>query len=154
MIRAAVCASVLVLLLVATDFWRPPLVTEAERERFADVCGAIAARPEAEAAPGAESAAAKGGEPAFPALLAGACRGAMAELDAGSRSHRIAAVRLLLRLTRLQETVSEMNADRAVRGAAPVTVTGEYLIAHRIGVVSALDVWLDSAPGFSLASHP
>jgi hypothetical protein len=154
MIRAAVCASLLALLLAATDFWRPPLVTEAERARFADACGAVAARPEAAVAPGPGSAAAEADGPAFPAVLAGACRGALVELDAGPRSHRIAAARLLLRLTRLQETVSEMNADRAARGAAPVTATGEYLIAHRIGVVSALDVWLDSAPGFSLASHP
>jgi len=152
MIRAAVCATLLALLLAATDFWLPPLVTDAERARFADACGAVAARPDAAVAPGAEGLAPE--DPAFAALLAGACRGALAELDAGPRDHRIAAARLLLRLTRLQEAVAGMNAERSARGAAPVTATGEYLIAHRIGVVSALDVWLDSAPGFSLASHP
>jgi hypothetical protein len=35
-----------------------------------------------------------------------------------------------------------------------VTPSGEFLIAHRMGLMIAFDAWLDSGVEFSLASYP
>jgi hypothetical protein len=55
-----------------------------------------------------------------------------------------------------------MNADRATASAGrnragqyvPVSPSGEFLIAHRLGVLVAFDAWLDTGVQFSVASYP
>lgn len=146
MLRAAMSATVLALILAiwsaVAPAWRPGPASEADRIRFDAACRQYRAE------------AAANGDAGFSARLSGACGVAQAALDGSIRRQQVVAARLLIRIARLSETIAEMNAGRAARGAAPVTATGEYLIAHDLGVVAALDLWLDSAPGFSLASHP
>lgn len=119
-------------------------VSEADRARFAAACEQIR---------GAAGEPVPGGT-GFRGRLAAACEAARSELDAGEPTRRIAAARLLVRIARLSETVGAMNAERGARGGASVTDTGEFLIAHRLGVVNALDRWVHSGAELSLASHP
>jgi hypothetical protein len=62
----------------------------------------------------------------------------------------------------LRETIGRMNAERAASRANasggagvfmrfPVTLSGEFLIAHRMGLMIAFDAWLDTGVDFSLA---
>ncbi len=143
-IRPSACAAVLAAALWVAGARHHALVNEADRARFSTACGEYHTTT-GEMAEGAA---------AFGAQLAAACDAAWAQLDTGQRPRRIAAARLLARIARLQETVSAMNADRSARGGAPVTGTGEFLIAHRLGVVNAVEQWLDTGAGISLASHP
>ncbi len=57
-----------------------------------------------------------------------------------------------------------MNATRAARqaddpygtwsGYVPVSPSGEFLIAHRLGVLMAFDAWLDTGVQVSIAGYP
>jgi hypothetical protein len=145
MIRPVAFAALVAALLGASGVWHPALMSDTERDRVNDACRQYHLRSEH---------AGNGQESEFESALASACDAAGPSLDGGSLARRHAAAQLLLRIARLHETVAGMNADRALSGAAPVTATGEFLIAHRLGVVSALEVWLDTGPGFSLASQP
>jgi len=100
----------------------------------------------------------------FVVFLAGTCGAAEASLDTGTRKQRRRAALLLSRIALLRETVGQMNAERreratgagAVETGLPaqfrVTPSGEFLIAHRMGLMIAFDAWLDSGVDFSLAS--
>ena len=93
----------------------------------------------------------------FAVFLAGICAAAEVALDSGTRKQQGRSALLLSRITLLRETVGLMNAERWARatGAAmpsPVTPSGEFLIAHRMGLMNAYDAWLDSGVDFSLAS--
>jgi len=145
MIRAAACAVFVAAILGASGAWHNAKVSDAERARVADACRQYHLRA---------GTAGEGRDAGFETALAAACDNAGPELDGGSSARRRAAARLLRRIANLHETVAQMNAERARSGSVPVTATGEFLIAHRLGVVSALEVWLDTGPGFSLASHP
>ncbi|HUF55287.1 MAG TPA: hypothetical protein VMM55_01875 [Thermohalobaculum sp.] len=106
------------------------------------------------------------GEVGLTVVLAEACRGALASLDSGEPAQRDAAVRLLTRIAALRDTIVAMSVEKAyvqgrrpapeARGARPmarVSATGEYLIAHAMGVVDALDRWVETGAPYSLAAR-
>ena len=101
---------------------------------------------------------------AFTGFLSETCAAARHSLKAGSLRERDAARILLSRIAILYQTVREMNAERErtvdgkvgierMRALTRVTPTGEFLIAHRMGLMNAFDAWLDTGAEFSLASY-
>lgn len=99
----------------------------------------------------------------FVVFLSQTCVAARQSLDRPSPEEREAAELLLSRIAQLHRTVSEMNAERdlavsgltgvdRMRALSRVTPTGEFLIAHRMGLMRAFDAWLDTGAEFSLAS--
>ena len=128
--------------------------TEAERAVFSDACEHYRVRAGTGSAP-------RGGPGDFVVFLAGTCAAAEVSLDSGTRKQRKRAALLLSRIALLRETVGLMNAGRWERTAgadraampSPVTPSGEFLIAHRMGLMAAYDAWLDSGVDFSLASE-
>jgi hypothetical protein len=108
----------------------------------------------------------QGGEDAFAIRLAEACRAAGRTLEAGSARQKVAAAAFLDRLGELYSVVIAMNASHdggpaagpdalsdngAAGGPGQVSDTGEFLIAHRLGLIAALDDWVDSGARFSVA---
>jgi hypothetical protein len=98
----------------------------------------------------------------FAVFLAGICAAAEVSLDAGTRKQQARSALLLSRIALLRETIGQMNADRWERAAgagagaampSPVTPSGEFLIAHRMGLMIVYDAWLDSGVDFSLAFY-
>lgn len=100
----------------------------------------------------------------FVGLLSEICVAARQSLDSASPEEQAAAGLLLSQIVLLHRTVDEMNAarDLAVPGkigvarmqaVRRVTRTGEFLIAHRMGLMHAIDAWLDSGANFSLAFY-
>ena len=129
-------------------------VGETERAMFSETCDYYRVR----AASVRQTAA--GG---FAVFLSGTCAAAEMTLDTGTRMQRGRSALLLSRIVLLRETVGLMNADRWARtplstggtGAvmpSPVTPSGEFLIGHRMGLMTAYEAWLDSGVDFSLAS--
>lgn len=108
------------------------------------------------------------GRVGFIALLAEGCVAARRSLAEGGRAERAAAARFLDRIVRLRDVVIGINMSR-VYGASfgprslprtgnghfvslgGVSETGEYLIAHQLGLMQALENWRGRAPHFSLA---
>ena len=113
------------------------------------------------------------GEIEFVVLLADACTAAELSLNSTNEHERWAAEWFLGKVVELRDTIVDMNMRRVYgdtknpwakpKGAdgkdqitrtiqiARVGKWGEYLIAHRMGLFSAYDVWLDSGTGFSIA---
>ena len=131
-------------------------VRDAERAVFSDTC---------EHYQGRAGPARRGPAGDFVVFLAGTCGAAEISLDTGTRKQRARAALLPSRIALLRATIGQMNADRWGRAVAigtgaagvalpsPVTPSGEFLIAHRMGLMIAYDAWLDSGVDFSLASH-
>jgi len=90
----------------------------------------------------------------FSAFLAKDCAAAMVSLDTGTPMQSGRAELLLSRIALLRETVEAMNADRAQARRHPVTPTGEFLIAHRMGLLIIFEAWLGTGVEVSLASYP
>ena len=108
--------------------------------------------------------------PEFVVTLADGCRAATRSLATGAPDEREAAAVFLARLTVLRDLVIEMNMTRVFgRAWTPVThigygpsakaepvprvsASGEYLIARELGLLAALNAWLDTGPDFALAS--
>lgn len=123
-------------------------VSEAERAAFAGACDYYDAR-----------SAAEDGTPAgtFTAFLAETCARAEGLLESGTPEQRARSALLLDRITELRRTIASMNMIRAssgARGYVPVSPSGEFLIAHRLGVFLAFDVWVDTGVPFSVAAYP
>lgn len=123
-------------------------VTSADRTTFAATCDYYGNR----AGPGP-------GTPAsdFAAFLSEVCAGAETALVSGTPEQRARSALLLARIAELRRTVAGMNAARAAGGADdydPVSPSGEFLIAHRLGVFRVFEVWLDTGVPFSVASYP
>jgi len=105
----------------------------------------------------------RGQEPVrFEAMLSESCVVAIQSLRRASHDERIAAAIYLTRVAQLHRVIAEMNTQRGPAEPAPaggaespgqVTPTGEFLIAHRIGVMRAFEAWLDTGADFSLASY-
>lgn len=111
-----------------------------------------------------------GNEP-FVATLADACEMAMASLESASDEDHRRSVNFLSRLATLRQTITEMTMSRvfgddyratdqpkvamlAHSGSlGSVSETGEYLIAYRLGVVSAYYAWLDTEAAIAFASR-
>ncbi len=140
---------------------RQIVVGDAERAVFSQTCEYYQTRSgQAQAGSARRSAT---GE--FVVFLAGTCAAAQVSLATGTAKQRARAALLLLRIALLRETIGQMNADRWGRAAAggieangvtlpsPVTPSGEFLIAHRMGLMIAYDAWLDSGVDFSLAFY-
>lgn len=98
----------------------------------------------------------------FVVFLADACAAAEQTLADGTPEQRGRSALLLARIALLRRTVAAMNAERATDSAGrnragqyvPVSPSGEFLIAHRLGVLVAFDAWLDTGVQFSVASYP
>jgi hypothetical protein len=147
------------LVLGAAGDLRQFFVRDVERANFSEACKYYHARSGSVRRPGP-------GE--FVAFLADACTAAEASLDAGTPKQQGRAALFLSRIALLRQTVKEMNAERDLRavemgnatGRNPalfvtrITPSGEFLIAHRMGLMIAFDAWLDSGAEFSLASYP
>ncbi|MGR3717389.1 MAG: hypothetical protein ACU0B1_11665 [Thermohalobaculum sp.] len=143
---------------------RQIVIGDAERAVFSQTCEYYQTRSgQAQAGSARRSAT---GE--FVVFLAGTCAAAQVSLATGTGKQRARAALLLLRIALLRETIGQMNADRWGRAAAggngateaneaslpsPVTPSGEFLIAHRMGLMIAYDAWLDSGVDFSLAFY-
>ena len=137
---------------------RHGVVRDAERVAFSETCEHYRVR----AGPARHGAAGD-----FVVFLAGICGAAEVSLDTGTSKQRARAALLLSRIALLHETVGQMNAERSVRAAARanaigatrlptlyrVTPSGEFLIAHRMGLMIAFDAWLDTGVYFSLALY-
>ena len=159
MIRPMMIVMAIALALGATGDLRQIFVHGAERENFTEACKYYHARTGPVRRPGP-------GE--FVAFLADACTAAEISLDVGTPEQQGRAVLFLSRIALLRQTVKQMNAERDLRaielgkatGRNPaifvtrVTPSGEFLIAHRMGLMIAFDAWLDSGAEFSLASYP
>lgn len=95
-------------------------------------------------------------------MLADGCTAAVATLEGGPVADRYRALAFLSRLSDLRQTVIRMNVERVYgekphRFAMPQTATGalasfgsvseagEYLIAHRMGLVAALEALAETA---------
>jgi len=144
---------------------RQIVVTNAERAVFSESCEYYQTR--VRSAPGESPRRATTGE--FVAFLASACAAAEISLDTGTPEQQARAALLLSRIALLSDTIGRMNAERGARAAARlngvgagetgaatisrVTLSGEFLIAHRMGIMIAFDAWLDSGVDFSLASY-
>jgi hypothetical protein len=100
----------------------------------------------------------------FAAFLSETCAAARQSLGAVSPAEQATAALLLSRIVLLRGTIGEMNAARdlavagktgveRMRALSRVTPSGEFLIAHRMGLMRALDAWLDTGADFSLASY-
>jgi hypothetical protein len=90
----------------------------------------------------------------FSAFLAKACAAALVSFDTGTATQRSHAALLLSRIVLLRDTIAAMNAARARTGGDRVSATGEFLIAHRMGLLIIYDAWLDTGVEVSLASYP
>lgn len=104
----------------------------------------------------------------FIVLLAEACGAARRSMASGDHGDRALAEAFLNRLVLFRDTVIAINMERLFgRGAGPfdkplisggrqtvfagVSETGEFLIAHRMGLLDAFDRWRETAPDFTLA---
>ena len=127
---------------------RAPPVSDAEGAGFDQACRYY----------GARAAMVRPAQPgAFVVILAEACSRAERLLVSGTPEQRRRSAVLLDRIAALRATVVRLNAAAAGRGGAgdlPVTPSGEFLIAHRLGVLMAFNAWLDTGVQFSVASYP
>jgi hypothetical protein len=155
MIRPAMIVAAIALAVGAAGDLRQQLTRDTERAVFSEACAYYQARA-------ASARRARPGE--FVVFLADACAAAEISLDTGTPKQQARAALLLSRIALLRETVGLMNAERDARAAARsggtgvirlsrVTPSGEFLIAHRMGLMIAFDAWLDSGVDFSLASY-
>jgi hypothetical protein len=154
----------IVLMLGATGDLRRIFVRDADRVEFSEACEYYQARA---------GSVRRAGPGEFAAFLADACIAAEVSLDTGTPEQRGMAAMFLSRIALLRETIGQMNAERDMRAIARanaaranangrsgvillsrVTPSGEFLIAHRMGLMIAFDAWLDSGADFSLASYP
>lgn len=123
-------------------------VSEAEQAGFAEACRYYEARAKLPYG---------GGQGEFVTFLAEACATAETLMGSGTPAQRARSALLLDRIAELRSTVARMNATRARRdgsGYVPVSLSGEFLIAHRLGVLLAFEAWLDTGVNFSVASYP
>ncbi|MBY8975312.1 hypothetical protein KHP62_05815 [Rhodobacteraceae bacterium NNCM2] len=111
------------------------------------------------------------GDIEFVVLLAEACSAAEKSLDSRREAERLAAMDFLEKVVALRDTLVDMNMRRVYgdtenpwakpvfndyHGGRTIEISrvgkwGEFLIAHRMGVFSAYDAWLDSGTDFSIA---
>lgn len=107
--------------------------------------------------------------PEFVVVLADGCEFAQKSLQTGDFRQRQAAAGFLLRLRSLRDTVIDMNMTRVFgheygpstdiaydtdarsEPVRRVSQTGEYLIAHQMGLLYAYRTWLDSDPQIEMA---
>lgn len=146
MIRQSIIVVLMALALGATGDLRNLFVRNSDRAQYAETCAYYEAR-----AKGARKY--RPGE--FVAFLGDVCAAAQSSLDEGSPPQRARAAQLLTRLVKLRHTINQINDERSTSTRlSRVTPAGEFLIAHRMGLMVAFDAWLDSGADFSLASYP
>lgn len=106
----------------------------------------------------------------FVVTLADGCLSAKRSMAVGKLEERVAAIGFLRRLKVLRSTIIDMNMVRVfgqnytpftrisygagarTEGVRKVSATGEYLIAHRMGLLAAYQSWLDTGPSLALVS--
>jgi len=159
MIRPVLIVLGFALMLGATGDLRQIFIRDAERSAFSDACKYYQAR---------SGPRRRAGSGEFVVFLADACVAAKVSLADGTPEQQARAALLLSRIAMLHETIDQINSERDRRAVAEanasgrngaillsrVTPTGEFLIAHRMGLMIAFDAWLDSGAEFSLASYP
>lgn len=139
-----------------------PNPTAGERERIKKVCHHYENR--ARFMP-------RGADQDFIATLADGCQVALNSLNDRSTGQRRKAISFLMRLTKLRDTVIDMNMTRVfgktytavtripnarnsrTGEVGHVTAYGEFLIAHRMGLIDAYNAWVDSEPSTTLVSR-
>lgn len=107
----------------------------------------------------------------FVTTMADSCEQAIVSLSSGGLTERRTAIVFLSRLLELRDTVIDMNMVRVfgetytpytritygtsgrTESVRKVSESGEYLIAHRMGLLAAFEAWLDSDPAMALASN-
>lgn len=137
-----------------------PSPTEAELARYAKACNHYVNRTRFTP---------RDDQPDFFVTLADGCQNAQVALRTKSIPKRAAATAFLGRLADLRDTILTINMDRLfgsnwTRYSRPkdkntarteslgqVSHTGEYLIAHRMGLIAALNAWTISDRDVSLA---
>ena len=157
-------ALALMMVTMAAGDWPGPSISEERLAAYARACATYANR--ARFLPRGENA-------DFTVMMADGCLAAQATLAEGSAAQRGAAARYLARLLELRDTVVAINMDRVygrerTRVSRPRTASGqllafqsvsgagEFLIAHRMGLIEAYRLWRARAPEFALAAggHP
>ncbi|MEM7189014.1 MAG: hypothetical protein AAF439_05330 [Pseudomonadota bacterium] len=110
-------------------------------------------------------------QPEFVVILADGCVAAQRSMAEGGYKQRQAAAGFLLQLSALQRTIIDMNMVRVfgvddaphaqiaynARGQAQpirrVSPTGEYLIAHRMGLLTAYATWVGTGADITIAAQ-
>jgi len=112
----------------------------------------------------------RSGEIEFVTYLAESCRAAILSLSGSRTGERAAAETFLARLGGLHNVIVSLTVERRFESHSPqndtsaasrtnyvafprVSSAGEFLIAHRMGVISALEEWIDTGAQFSLAQR-
>lgn len=169
-IRPIIIIGSITLVLGMAGNLRPGFAVDSERVDFAEACSYYGMRAKS---------ARRSRPDEFVVFLADACIAAEIALDTGTRKQKSRSAQLLSQIVLLRETIDQINSDRANSAAAfsanglntniasgfpssagrsrvtmvnPVSPTGEFLIAHRLGLMAAYDAWLDSDVNFSLGS--
>ena len=106
----------------------------------------------------------------FITQFADGCEAALMDLKSGTPKAQSAAAAFLSGLADLRGTIIDINMTRLfgakrtpfsqplkgntarTEALRKVSGTGEYLIAHRMGLIEAYTTWLDTVPHVSLAS--
>lgn len=106
----------------------------------------------------------------FVVTLADGCSAARTSLSSNNWDERRAATVFLMRLQTLQDLVIDMNmkrvfgaeyspasrisyeSDTQTEAVRKVSDVGEYLIAHRLGLLRVYKAWLDTGPPIALVS--
>ena len=114
---------------------------------------------------------ARGAHSEFVVLLADGCISAQKSLVSGDTAERQTAAAFLLRLQGFRDVVTDMNMQRVFgqnytpytrisyesltrsESVPRVSATGEFLIAHRMGLIAAYNAWLDTGPAMVFASQ-
>lgn len=109
------------------------------------------------------------GQPEFVVTLADGCLAAQTSLGANAPHERVAAAAFLSRLVELRDTIIDMNMERVFgkdynkytripsnkdersEPVPRVSMYGEYLIAHQMGLIAAYNAWLDTGPKIAMA---
>lgn len=112
---------------------------------------------------------ARGAEQEFVVTLADGCQSAKRSMSTGTTEQRLTAIRFLTQLVVLRDTVIDMNMERVfgktysrytripyansgrTEAVRQVSALGEFLIAHRMGLIDAYNAWVDADPQKTVA---
>ncbi|MEO0625146.1 MAG: hypothetical protein AAF183_23595 [Pseudomonadota bacterium] len=157
-IRLSAVIAILLVAAVSGDGYAPPLSSEA-RASYAKACTTYENRARFLQREERRS---------FIGVMADGCLAAQQSLDAKSGGERMSAVAYLDRLVTFRDTVISINMDRlyganaspfarpvsgtgTLRPLGEVSEAGEFLIAHRMGLLDAFDTWRAQAPAEAFA---
>ncbi len=152
-------AGVLTAALLTGSDWPGPTVDDAERAAYSAACRTYDNRARFLSRQGPVD---------FVVLMAEGCVAAQHTLAEGRPADRRAARLYLARLLEFRDTIARINTERLygkdatafsrpkteegqMRPLGGVSKAGEFLIAHRMGLLAAFETWRARSDGFDLA---